>query len=150
MSKKDVHNGVPARFWVAIETDETVDRIAQGEGRSKSAVYRDLIEKGLIAGGYRSGSYDLSTLVREAVESAMKPQTDRLAAISAKAAQISAAAFFLAAYSGKLVLPPELQADFNEVSARARKLGVEYLKLSKDKSLDDFIGGGLRRMEESL
>ena len=53
----------PARFWVSPEIHETVQRIADAEGRSMSMVYRDLIEKGLVASGYRSGSQDLSAMV---------------------------------------------------------------------------------------
>ena len=83
-----------AHFWLSSETDETVRRIAKTEGRSVSMVYRDLVEKGLVAGGYRSGSEDLSAMVQTAVQEAMRPQIERLAAISAKGTQISAAAFF--------------------------------------------------------
>ena len=147
---KNEQSGVPARFWISKEMDHVIAKIAQGESKTKSDVFRDLIQLGLSAGGYQSGSQDMAGMVRAAVTAAMKPQTERLAAISAKAAQISAAAFFLAAYSGKLALPEELQPEFDEVAAHARKLGAEYLKLSKDRNLDDFITGGLRRMEDGL
>lgn len=144
------HNGKAFCFWIAPELDETISKIAQGERRSKSSVCRDLIQLGLSAGGYQSGSQDIAAMVRDSVTAAMKPQTERLASISAKAAQIAAASFFLAAYTGKLVLQEDLQPDFDEAAAHARKLGVEYLKLSKDKSLDEFIAGGLGRMENYL
>lgn len=113
-----------------------------------SSVYRDLIEKGLVAGGYRSGSQDLAALVRTAVEETLRPSVERLAAISAKGTQISAAAFFLAAYSGRLQVPEALRDEFDDIAAQARKLGVEYLKLGKDRNLDDFIAGGLARLED--
>lgn len=135
-----------AHFWLSSETDETVRRIAKTEGRSVSMVYRDLVEKGLVAGGYRSGSEDLSAMVQTAVQEAMRPQIERLAAISAKGTQVSAAAFFLAVYNGRQALPDYLRESFEEVAAQARKLGIEYLKLSKDKNLDDFIRRGVRRM----
>ena len=111
-----------------------------------SMVYRDLIEKGLVASGYRSGSQDLSAMVQTAVQEAMRPQIERLAAISAKGTQVSAAAFFLAVHNGRRALPDYLRESFEEVAAQARKLGIEYLKLSKDKNLDDFIRRGVRRM----
>lgn len=137
---------VPARFWVSPETHETVHRIADAQGRSMSMVYRDLIEKGLIASGYQSGSQDLSAMVHQAVQEALQPQVERLAAISAKGTQISAAAFFLAVYNGRQALPEHLRNEFEDVAAQARKLGIEYLKLSRDRNLDEFIGRGLRRM----
>ena len=111
-----------------------------------SQVYRELVEKGLVAGGYRSGSQDLTAMIRESVQEAIRPQIERLASISAKGTQISAAAFFLAAYNGRQAVPGYLKEEYEEVAAQARKLGIEYLKLSKDRNLDDFIGRGLRRM----
>lgn len=135
-------------FRVSPEIDDAVRRIAEAEGRSVSSVYRDLIEKGLAAGGYRSGGQDMAALVREAVQEAVKPQAERLASISAKAAQISAASFFLAAYNGRQAVPGYLQEEYDEIAALSRKLGIEYLKLSKDRNLDEFISRGLRRMEE--
>lgn len=135
-----------ARFWVSVETDDMVRRIATAGGRSTSDVYRELVEKGLIAGGYKTGSQDMAALVREAVQETLRPQVDRLAAISAKGTQISAAAFFLAVYNGRQALPPYAQEAYDELAAQARKLGIEYLKLSRDKDIDAFIGQGLRRM----
>lgn len=135
-----------AHFWISPETDDTVRRIATAEGRSTSDVYRDLVEKGLVAGGYKTGNQDMAALIREAVQETLRPQVDRLAAISAKGTQISAAAFFMAFYNGRQTLPPYAQEAYDELAAQARKLGIEYLKLSKDKDIDAFIGQGLRRM----
>lgn len=134
------------RFWASYETDEAVRQIATAEGRSTSSVYRELVDKGLVAAGYRNGEKEVAAAAAAAVEEIMKPQIERLASISAKAAQISAAAFFLAAYNGRQNVPEYLLTEYDEVATQARKLGIEYLKLSRDKSLDDFIAGGLKRM----
>ena len=148
MEKNRIKNAI-VQFWAAPELDAAVRRIAEAQGRSLSSVYRELVEKGLVAGGYRSGGQDMAELVQIAVEQAMQPQIERLAAISAKAAQISAAAFFLEAYNGRQQVPEQMQEAYDELAAQARKLGVEYLKLSRDKSLDDFIARGQRRMNET-
>lgn len=147
MAAERVKN-VIAQFWVSPEMDETVRKIATLENRTLSSVYRDLVEGGLAAAGYISGTASIATMVREAVDEAIKPQVERLAAISAKGTQISAAAFFLAAYAGKLNLPEDQQQDFDETAALARKLGVEYLKLAKDKNLDAYIASAIRRLED--
>ncbi len=148
MSENRVRN-VPARFWVSASTADMVERIACAEDQSVSSVYRDLIEKGLVAGGYRSGQKTLEKMVQCAVTEAIRPQAERLAAISAKGTQISAASFFLAAYAGRQNVPDYLKDEYDYLASNARKLGVEYLKLSKDKNLDDFIERGLSRMEEN-
>lgn len=135
-----------AHFWVSLETDDTVRRIATAEGRSVSSVYRDLVDLGLVAGGYRSGEKDLAALVRTAVEETIKPHVERLAAISAKGVQIDAASYFLQVYNGRLALPVYQQEEYDDLAAQARKLGIEYLKLSKDRNLDDFIRQGIKRV----
>lgn len=141
-------NAAEAHFYVAKETDDEVRRIAIANGRPLSAVYRELVEKGLVAGGYRNGVQDMAGMIREVLQETMRPQVERLASISAKGTQISTAAFFLAAYAGRLAVPEHLREEYDKLAAQARKLGVEYLKLAKDKSLDDFIAQGLTRMED--
>ena len=136
-----------AHFWVSLETDDTIRRIATAEGRSVSSVYRDLVEKGLVAAGYRAGEKDLSAMIRTAVNETMKPHVERLAAISAKGVQIDAASYFLQVYNGKQALPEYLHEQYDALAAQARKLGIEYLKLSRDKNIDDFIRRGISRME---
>lgn len=137
---------VPVRFWGTPEMDEAIRRIACERDTSASSVYRDMVEKGLAASGYRSAQQSMQEAVRSTVDQVIQPHVDRLAAISAKAAQISAAAFFLAAYNGAASVPDYRREEYDEVASMARKLGVEYLKLSKDRSLDEFIGRGLHRM----
>lgn len=147
MSSERIKN-VIVQFWISPEMDNTVRRISTAEGRSLSSIYRELVEKGLVAGGYIAGTEDLSTIVQSAVADAIKPQADRLAAISAKGTQIAAAAFFLAVFNGKQALPPHLQDEYDDVATRARKLGIEYLKLSRDASVDAFISRAISRIEE--
>ncbi len=135
-------------FWVTPETNDLVKRIATERGTSASSVYRDLLEQGLISYGYRSGEQSAAELAKKVVEEGLQPHVDRLAAISAKAAQISAASFFLAVYNGRQAVPDELKEEYDDLAAQARKLGIEYLKLSKDRSLDDFISRGIHRMRD--
>lgn len=141
---KNVH----VAFWVSADTDEAVSKIAAAEGRTKSSVYRGLIHSGLQAAGYRGDSKTMEEQYKAALQETLKPYVDRLAAISAKGTQISAAAFFLAAYNGKQALPEYAQEAYEEVAAMSRKLGIEYLKLAKDQNLDEFLGKGLRKLDD--
>ena len=54
----------------------------------------------------------------------MKPYVERLAAISAKATQLSGADFFLMVYLGTMLLPDGSRQQLEEAAARARKLGI--------------------------
>ena len=100
---------VPVRFWGTPEMDEAIKRIACERDTSASSVYRDMVEKGLAASGYRSAQQSMQEAVRSTVDQVIQPHVDRLAAISAKAAQISAAAFFSCGIQRRCIgagLPP--------------------------------------------
>lgn len=131
------------------ELEAAVEKIAYAEGKSKSAIYREILDKGLVAGGYKPGTEDLTERMRSAVDAAIRPQVERLAAISAKAAQISAADFFLLAWLGGQLTPPGRQADFEEIADNARRLGAQYLKLGKDKDIDQFLASGRKKVGET-
>jgi len=85
-------------------------------------------------------------MVKTAVSEIIKPQVERLAAISAKATQISSASYFLMFYMLRMVLPEDMRDELDETAALARKLGIEYLKL-RDKDIDVFIRSGIDRIK---
>lgn len=142
----DRHRTKYIPFRCSEDLDEIITRIAKGEGRSKSEVLRDLVQRGLVAGGYVTGQQELGKLVQDAVTAVLRPQVERLATISAKATQISAAAFFMQIYTDKLLVEPDMQSEIDAIAAKARRLGIEYLRLAKGKDIDQFIADGSRRM----
>lgn len=134
-------------FRCSPETAALLSQIAAAEGKSRSEVLRLLVEKGLAAGGYLPGIQGIDGVVRESVGAAIQPAVERLAAISAKAAHISAAAFFMALYTDRLLLPRERQGELEEMAAKARRLGIEYLRVAKDTDLDAWIAQASGRMK---
>lgn len=145
---KDRHQAAYIPFRCSPETEKTIGQIAAEQKRSKSEVLRQLVEAGLVATGYKQDEDHLAELIQTAVTTAMKPQVERLAAISAKATQISGAAFFMGIFSSRLMLPPSEQQLVEEAAAQARKLGIEYLKL-KDRDVDAFISEGVEKVSEN-
>lgn len=145
---EDRHRGKYLPFRCSPETDQLLSQIAAAEGKTKSEVLRMLVEKGLAAGGYLPGVKELDTVVQEAVATVLQPAVERLAGISAKAAHISAAAFFLTLYSDRLLMPAEQREALDDIAARARRLGIEYLKVSKDRDLDEWLEEACRRMRK--
>ena len=134
-------------FRLSSETEELLSRIAQAEGKNRSEVIRDLIEKGLAAGGYLPGVRDMDEIVRDTMNSILQPAVSRLAAVSAKAAHIGAAAFFMSVYAARSAAPEEQREELDAAAAQARRLGVEYLKLSRDQNLDEWLEGANRKMQ---
>lgn len=133
-------------FRYPAEVDDMVERIAAAQGQPKSKVLRDLLTAGLQAKGYLGGGGSLADCIQQAVDASLKPQVERLASISAKAAHISAASFFLNYAALRQFVPEEFLPEFDELATRARRLGAEYLKLSRDKSIDQFLSRGLAAM----
>lgn len=142
----DRHQAVYIPFRCSKETERAIEKLAQTRGQSRAEVLRDLVDNGLIAAGAKMDDDYLYELMKKAVLATMKPQIERLAAISAKAAQISGAAFFMHVYEASQdVSPTELQA-IEEAAGNARSLGIQYLKL-KDTDIDAFIRDGVQRID---
>lgn len=133
-------------FRCSQQLNDMIERIATAEGVPKSKVLRDLLTAGLQARGYVEGGENMADMVQRAVEATLKPQVERLASISAKAAHISAAGFFMNYATLRQYVPEEFLSEFDELATRARKLGAEYLRLSKDRNLDQFLSRGLAAM----
>lgn len=131
-------------FRCSEEMAAAIGRIADSEGKTRSEVIRSLCEKGLVAGGYTSGVQEINATVKEALIEVLQPSVERLAAISAKAAHIAAAAFFLEVATNRLFTSEPEQID--AIAAKARRLGIEYLKLKKDQDLDDWLQQAIGRI----
>lgn len=142
---KDRHQASPIVFRCPAETWEAIGKIAIEQKKPKSEILRQLVDAGLVASGYKRDEEYLKKEIQEVVSSVIKPHVDRLAAISAKAAQISGATFFMDVYMGQLMLPDSEKQLVRDVAADARKLGIEYLKL-KDRDVDAFISDGVEKV----
>lgn len=141
----DKHRAAYIPFRCPQTTYDTILKIAQEQHKSQVQVLRELVEQGLVAAGYKQDEEHLQKLIQSAVKAVLQPQVERLASISAKAAQISGAAFFMSIYTGQLMLPPAEQRLVEEAAGQARKLGIEYLKL-KDRDVDEFMKGGVKKV----
>lgn len=131
-------------FRCSEEMAAAIGRIADSEGKTRSEVIRSLCEKGLVAGGYTSGVQEINATVKEALIEVLQPSVERLASISAKTAHIAAAAFFLEVATNRLFTSEPEQID--AIAAKARRLGIEYLKLKKDQDLDDWLQQAIGRI----
>lgn len=127
------------------ELDETLAQLAAQRHITKSEILRELVDKGLTATGAKVEDSALYEMIRQAVRETMQPQIERLAAISAKAAHISGAAFFMAVYAASHGRSPAEQREIEEAAGTARMLGIQYLKL-KDRDIDAFLQNGAKQI----
>ena len=141
----DRHQAKYIPFRCSAETEKLISDMAKQQHRPKSEILRDLVDKGLIASGAKVEKDYLYELVKKAVAEALKPSVERLAAISAKATQISSAAFFMGIYAATRNCDADEQQSIQEAAESARALGIQYLKL-KDRDIDAFIKEGARQI----
>lgn len=148
MPKKttDKHTAAYIPYRCSQSTYEAIEKIAVVQRKTRVQVVRELVEAGLVATGYKQDEEYLAKLIQESVKVVLQPSVERLASISAKAAQISGASFFMGVFASRLMLPPGEQDLIDQAAAQARKMGVEYLKLNKDRDVDAFIADGTEKM----
>ena len=130
------------------ETGDIIAKLAVGQSKSKSEIARSLIDKGMKAEGLKAQDDRLYEMVKTALSEIEKPHVERLAAISAKATQIGGAAYFMLVLVLKMLLPEEEQEYAEEAAARARQLGIEYLKL-RNTDIDAFLRAGIGKMQDN-
>jgi hypothetical protein len=121
------------------ETAALLERMAISEKTTRSEIIRRMLEKGARATGFQEDEAQLQARVTASVREVMKPYIERLAAISAKSAQISGAAFFMNAYVFSLLLPEDRQTQIVNAAVRAHRAGTEFAKSKGSRELDDFI-----------
>lgn len=141
----DKHTAAYIPYRCSQSTYETIEKISAAQRKTRVQVVRELVDAGLVATGYKQDEEYLAKQIQESVKAAFQPSVERLAAISAKAAQISGAAFFMGIYTSRLLMPPGEQDLIDQTATQARKLGIDYLKL-KDKDVDTFMEGGVKRI----
>ena len=118
------------------DTAALLERIAVSESTTRSEVIRRLVKEGIKAQEAPQDEDAIQARIQAAIREVMKPYMERLAAISAKSTQISAAAFFMDAYVTDSVAGPHAA---KTMAVKAHQVGTEYLSLAKGQGLEDLI-----------
>lgn len=143
----DRHKAVYLPFRCSGEKAEEIKRYADTRRLLVSEAMRELIDVGLKAENGTLEKSEIEELVKTATAQAIKPGVERIAAITAKATQIDAAAFFMFLYTLTRDGSQEEQAKIQEAVESARRLGIQYLKL-KDRDIDSFLSEGAKQIVE--
>lgn len=131
---------------LSTEMKETLKRVMISEHKSQSDVIRELLHAGLAAKGYEQDEDHLYKLVKQAVASELKGPVERLASISAKAAQISGADFFMNIFSSTLRMSERERNQLLEAVSFAREQGIQFLKIKNEDNLDEFLSQGAKNI----
>lgn len=112
-------------------TDEQVnmiERIARKEGKSFADTVRFLCDESLKVQANTDNIDMIVDIIDEQLRAIMKPHVERLAALSAKGAIMSATSTFLNAQALADFVPVDKRKDLVEVYEKARLKGVAYVK----------------------
>lgn len=142
----DRHQAKYIPFRCSQKTGKLIEDMAKQQNRPKAEILRDLVDKGLLASGAMGEDEYLNSIVKASLNEIISPHIERLASICAKTTQISSAAFFMSIWGAARDGSAEDQQSIMEAAAEARRLGIEYLKLAKDRDLDTFIKEGAKQI----
>lgn len=109
---------------------EDINRFAEIKGYNFSEAVRELCDKGLQIQVSNDNIDLVAEIIEERLRSILKPQVERLAAISAKGAIMSATSSYLNAQAIVDFVPKERRREFLEVYEKARLKGIAYVKNS--------------------
>lgn len=136
MNKKNGSVYVPVRIGATQYAQ--LEKLSIQTKRSKSEIVREFIKKGLSVNSFEEDEKRILQLIKQALAEELDEPVERLAAITAKGTHTSAAAYFSLIEVIKLLVPEEEKYMVPTLAAKARRLGIEYLK-SKPAKVDEFF-----------
>lgn len=107
---------------------EDINRFAEIKGYNFSEAVRELCDKSLQIQVSNDNIDLVAEIIEERLQLILKPQVERLAAISAKGAIMSATSSYLNAQAIVDFIPKERRREFFDVYEKARLKGIAYVK----------------------
>lgn len=104
-----------------------IERIAKTTGKAKSEIVRDFAEAGMKLQMSEERLDFITQIIRQQLEMLMDGYVERLAALSAKGAIMSATATYLTAETISKFVPLSEQEEFRMVYEKARKKAIAYI-----------------------
>lgn len=111
---------------------EQIRNLAHKEGRTMSEIVREAAIDNLTVRINAENIYMITQIIREQLRDVLKPDIERLAALSAKTCVQSSTAAYLTAETISKFVPLQEQENFRDCYEKARKKGVEYTRRKLD------------------
>lgn len=110
------------------KTYERLNEIAMNRDESLSSIMREYIDKGLAKDFVASSEDLIAPIIREVVQSTLKPSVERLARLESKSGHMAATAAFLNVQALMDLVPKENRRNVKEMYDKARKMAVAYMR----------------------
>lgn len=107
---------------------EQIRNLAHKEGRTMSEIVREAAIDNLTVRINAENIDMITQIIREQLRDVLKPDIERLAALSAKTCVQSSTAAYLTAETISKFVPLSEQENFRDCYEKARKKGVEYTR----------------------
>ena len=107
---------------------EQIRNLAHKEGRTMSEIVREAAIDNLTVRINAENIDMITQIIREQLRAVLKPDIERLAALSAKTCVQSSTAAYLTAETISKFVPLQEQENFRDCYDKARKKGVEYTR----------------------
>lgn len=111
---------------------EQIRNLAHKEGRTMSEIVREAAIDNLTVRINAENIDMITQIIREQLRAVLKPDIERLAALSAKTCVQSSTAAYLTAETISKFVPLSEQENFRDCYEKARKKGVEYTRRKLD------------------
>ena len=111
---------------------EQIRNLAHKEGRTMSEIVREAAIDNLTVRINAENIDMITQIIREQLRAVLKPDIERLAALSAKTCVQSSTAAYLTAETISKFVPLQEQENFRDCYEKARKKGVEYTRRKLD------------------
>ena len=130
MNPKPKSNTKRVTFHLTNDMVKTLDKMSEQKHMNISQIIRDAIDKYFNIEAKREDTEFFSEIVRKATKEEIGKQANRLAAMLFKIGIVSAGGYFAAVRVLSDVLSPSFHEDFTEINAKARKQGIDYMKMN--------------------
>jgi hypothetical protein len=109
---------------------KTLEKEMDRTHQNVSQIIRRALDKYFNVELQREDTEFLAGIVQPIVKEEIGKQANRLAAMLFKVGIITAGNYFLALRTLSDLVNPSMQEDFSDISANARKLGIDYMKMN--------------------
>lgn len=125
---------------IPTELAQKIEKTAANRHKSVSDTIRFLLEREMNITEHKEQTDEIRQIIRDEVNSAVKAQANRMAAMLTRITVLSASGYY-AAIAAVALLDEDLYSSFESIEKEARSIGLEYANCKDNNGLLNFITG---------
>lgn len=125
---------------IPTELAQKIEKTAAYRHKSVSDTIRFLLEREMNITEHKEQTDEIRQIIRDEVNSAVKTQTNRMAAMLTRITILSASGYY-AAIAAVALLDEDLYSSFESIEKEARSIGLEYANCKSNDGLLNFMKG---------